>query len=283
MPTLPAFPLCRAFFKTRLENSGLRSFSFVFSYLRIDVSLNAIIYLRQTRGSRTTLPQRGSPKEARELALMIYRGPIQLVYKLLQPRRAKPHSHSSIVSPSIPFFIAIFFPLYMGGISLGEEIRLATQWTARYYPGSPSILKSPSIIRIGRSNIIIMSTPSIVGSDQRPAMARETREICRHVWQIINRYILWRLLFFLLREEILRKFPLDSISIRRNIRTTFVINCWIRKIIFRSNMDGNSSTKDHSSSCRSCISHNSKHWQRRHEERRIIDIVARDIASNRLR
>lgn len=155
--------------------------------------------------------------------------------------------------------------------------------TARYYPGSPSILKSPSIIRIGRSNIIIMSTPSIVGSDQRPAMARETREICRHVWQIINRYILWRLLFFLLREEILRKFPLDSISIRRNIRTTFVINCWIRKIIFRSNMDGNSSTKDHSSSCRSCISHNSKHWQRRHEERRIIDIVARDIASNRLR
>lgn len=176
MPTLPAFPLCRAFFKTRLENSGLTLFSFVFSYLRIDVSLNAIIYLRQTCGSRTTLPQRGCQRSTR--AYDISRAHSTRVQTFARLECARPHSDSSIVSPSI------FYPLYMGGISLGEEIRLATQWTARYYPGSPSILKSPSIIRIGRlptSNIIIMSTPSIVGSDQRPAMARETREICRHV------------------------------------------------------------------------------------------------------
>lgn len=116
-------------------------------------------------------------KEAREL--MIYHGPIQLAYKLLQGSSAQGRT-LTLRSSRLRFF----YPLYMGGISLGEEIRLATQWTARYYPGSPSVLKSPSIIRIGRlptSNIIIMSTPSIVGSDQRPAMGRETREICRHV------------------------------------------------------------------------------------------------------
>lgn len=83
---LPAFPLCRAFF-----TNEAREFQAVtlleacpsFSYLRIDVSLNTIIYLRQTRPARRswTHSRSEAAKEARARAYDISR-PIQLVYKL---------------------------------------------------------------------------------------------------------------------------------------------------------------------------------------------------------
>lgn len=127
------------------------------------MSLNAIIYLRQNR-----VPQRGCQTST----LMIYRDPFDSCTNSCNLEAAS--RGSSIVSPSssnsILFFIAFFFFSFFDHVFTYRRNHPPARklgWRHNGRPGitrSPSVLKSPSITRIGRlptSNIIIIISLSL--------------------------------------------------------------------------------------------------------------------------
>lgn len=172
------------------------SFILVFAYRRV-VKHD---YLSSSNAPRASFmdafPQRGCQRStsSRLWYIAAYSTRVQT---LVTSTRKVASCGSSIVSPPLRIrflfhrvfflFLSFLFPstasLLTGGISLAGKLG----WRHNGRPGitgSLSVLKSPSITRIGRlptSNIIIIMSSSprpLWEGDRRPTMARETREIC---------------------------------------------------------------------------------------------------------
>lgn len=157
---LPAFPLCRAFFtNVAREFQDATLLSFVFAYRRV-VKRD---YLSSSNASRSD-----AAKQARLWYIATHSTRVQTLVTL-RPHRVALRS-SYLLFEFDSFFhrvLFLFFFLHVFTYRRNHPPAGKLGWRHNGRPGitrSPSVLKSPSITRIGRlptSNIIIIISPSL--------------------------------------------------------------------------------------------------------------------------